>query len=774
MLARAIPRDAFARRLSVFAWETLVAVSAGHAVTSTLLGRTVLSQATFGWMAATMSVTGILLIWLESSWERAQSTQLHQRRSSLRTHILIQIPLLVISTSISLATYASDYWNHHFITLLQPAPTVALLLTVLVTAVAQEVILGRGAASWGPALQIALVACRRWALPVSLLLLGLLEASSYLWVVGNDFTRYWAVADATNSAAGYPASRHQPVYIAAGMHPYSIELPFFPLLLLISFSIFGHDTFGALVPGLLANTALPLLLYGFYRRAGLGRSIAFAASCSVVAIPFFRLYTLNAPVPDAVFEALLVGTGYLFLQVVGDLALRFRSPSVQGNAPWILWPLFGLLSGLTALTRPDGVVFVALMFAALVPCLFRRCFHLALGTFLATVGPFSLLMMSTFGLVWPRNQGTSASIDHMASNLDWLGRYCLRWYAEPLGLSPSGFTLLVGLIAVVSAGGILCMAVKGRWAVVLPLAGVLQIGFVFSVDPRASGADQWFDFFRHVSYSIPFLVLPVLLLFQGVLGRIQRWFLTPGHGQTRHLRLVHALALCLLLLSAYELRLLAFPSASYQGLGRQFLTSDVWVSLPDILHHRYSLPRLSFVRRDGVLEIDPDSKPMARHARDVVRYFAPVSSLVTGRGPGYQLSSMLAILFGAIFAFAGASGTRPDGDVKGEQRHGARGGGEGGRAGEGTGNGGRAAAIKAARRLLRAVPVVQLAGGQGFEPRLTDPESAVLPLDDPPTGIQIITRPVRGRQSSDRRLRLLAVDPEQGGSDEDTGQDRPS
>ncbi len=25
-----------------------------------------------------------------------------------------------------------------------------------------------------------------------------------------------------------------------------------------------------------------------------------------------------------------------------------------------------------------------------------------------------------------------------------------------------------------------------------------------------------------------------------------------------------------------------------------------------------------------------------------------------------------------------------------------------------------------------------MAGGRGFEPRLTDPESAVLPLDDPP------------------------------------------
>lgn len=30
------------------------------------------------------------------------------------------------------------------------------------------------------------------------------------------------------------------------------------------------------------------------------------------------------------------------------------------------------------------------------------------------------------------------------------------------------------------------------------------------------------------------------------------------------------------------------------------------------------------------------------------------------------------------------------------------------------------------------LPAPVLAGGQGFEPQLTDPKSVVLPLDDPP------------------------------------------
>ena len=38
----------------------------------------------------------------------------------------------------------------------------------------------------------------------------------------------------------------------------------------------------------------------------------------------------------------------------------------------------------------------------------------------------------------------------------------------------------------------------------------------------------------------------------------------------------------------------------------------------------------------------------------------------------------------------------------------------------------------AARRMRHARPVKSLAGDRGFEPRLTDPESVVLPLDESP------------------------------------------
>ena len=53
-------------------------------------------------------------------------------------------------------------------------------------------------------------------------------------------------------------------------------------------------------------------------------------------------------------------------------------------------------------------------------------------------------------------------------------------------------------------------------------------------------------------------------------------------------------------------------------------------------------------------------------------------------------------------------------------------------------------------------PLVMLAGGRGFEPRLTESESAVLPLDDPP-GI-LLTLGVLGSTACFAQADLLALD----------------
>lgn len=47
---------------------------------------------------------------------------------------------------------------------------------------------------------------------------------------------------------------------------------------------------------------------------------------------------------------------------------------------------------------------------------------------------------------------------------------------------------------------------------------------------------------------------------------------------------------------------------------------------------------------------------------------------------------------------------------------------------------------------VKPTPCFILAGGRGFEPRLAESESAVLPLDDPPKVLRIIAAAARGCQ----------------------------
>lgn len=686
-------------------------------------------QASLSWAVAYGLLFCICLAWLAAFSARLGSSRLCGSGDLLRSLIIVHGPLLALSMVVSTAIYVSDEIHHVSMSFLYPTPAVALLLAVLATVVWQEGLIRSAPGGSVAALDFAASRARDLVLLLSLLLIGFLQGSSFIWVVGNDFTRYWAVADAIGTLAGYPASIHQQIYIRAGMNPYSIEFPVYPLMLLVSFGLLGHDTVGAQLPGLVANIALPPLLYALYRRVGLVRPLAYLASCLVVFFPFLRLYTLNAPVPDAVFIALLVATGCVFLHLVDQplqpkaIWRRERAVAQEGrgghgsmldgsrsswgadsglcqslsNRHWLPWLLFGVLSGLTTLTRAEGVVFVGVMFLGLVPHLFKRRLWVAVGTFLMIIVPFSLLMQATFGILWPRNAGNSFAFHHIAGNLDLLGRASLRWYAHAFGIPTSDFALVVGALAIASVIGTVWIAAERRPLALLPFAAWVHIILVFCIHPVVAGADQWFDFFRHLSYGLPFVVLPLFLLIGSAFNHLRRPDRglrptpcraapseetngdrgvpvscgrparsrsasgAPGYGLGRlliaaNLRLAVAyLALVLMLaLPSYELWLLGRPSVTYGKGARQLLTSDIWVSLPDLLANRYPLPVLPFSPQRGVLMISPDFQYMPGHLRSVRAFFRPVSSLHTGRGSGYQLSSFLVMLLGFLFTFSNA------------------------------------------------------------------------------------------------------------------------
>ncbi len=619
-------------------WNLLVAACLALATSVALVGRTWPMQATLGWALAYLLVFTGSVVWLTAFSRRLRS---RHPGSHLRRVLAVETPLLVLSAVGSAALYLSDDLYHQLTYFLQPTPLVLLLLTVLTTVAVQEAMLSNLNLTGPSRLAEGLARSRRWALPASLLLLGLLQGSSYLWVIGNDFTRYWSVSDSINSLSGYATSVNLNLYLQGGMYRYSIELPVFPLLLLLSFGLLGHDTLGAHAPALLANALLPLVAYGFYRKAGLGRLLAYGGAGVVVLFPFFRLYTLNAPVPDAVFVALLLATGYVALRLIGGFDKQ-EIPHANANRDLLLWTAFGLLAGLTALTRPEGLLFLAFIAIALLPKLLHRGLYLAGAVSLALMAPFSLMLMRTFGIPWPRNAGSSFGLENVGLNLEWMGRLSLRWYAGPFGLSTSNFVLVVWVLAIAILVGTILLA-RRRWQLALfPLAAGLHTFLVFTVDPLVSGVDQWFDFFRHISYGIPFAVLPLLFLAREMSRRVAALRIPPAYPA----------ALLLLLFSAYELHLLAQPSLTYGGGARQLLTSDVWVSMPDIIAHRYPLPRLPFAPVEGLTMIDPGFGYMATHLERVKAFFDPFSILHTGKGSQYEVSSLLVLLFGSAFAFA--------------------------------------------------------------------------------------------------------------------------
>lgn len=654
------------------AWNIVTAAAVALITCLVLLGRTDPLRPSLGWTAAFAVLFFLVLAWLVAFTLRLLARRQNRSGNLLPIVIAIHGPLAALSLAGSLAIYLSDSLNHQVVNFLQPTAPVLVLLAVLVTAVAQRAALYR---MDRPEVSIfeAIAASRRWAIPISLALLGLLQGASYLWVIGDDFTRYWTVADAIRSWSGYPAIANIPIYVQIGEPPYCVDLPGFSLLLLPAFALAGHNTLAAQLPNLLANVALPVLLYVFYRRAGISRAIAFAGSCALIVQPFFRLYTLNAPVPDAVFLALLVATAIAFEAVISHqlsaIGTQHPAPNTHHPSPTThhpstrSWLVFGFLAGAITLTRPEGIFFLGFMGLVLLPTLRTRGPYLAAAVCLAMVLPFVALMYSTFGFLWPNNAGSTFGLKHVGENLYWLQRNTMRWYANAFHLSVPQLEALLALLTAGAVIGSIWLA-KREWKLaVLPVASVINLAVVFTVDQTVSGVHLWFDFFRHVSYGLPFLLLPLLFLLSQLTQKRSDGLASRGIMRTLAL---YAAALMLLGISFYQLDVLSHPSRTYGSGSTQLLTSDVWVSFQDIVAHPYQLPQIPFARDlNGVLVLDAafDRSYMVHHLDNVRRFFEPYSTIRVDKGSQYEVASALVLLFGSIFALLGAGAS----DVRHEE-----------------------------------------------------------------------------------------------------------
>ena len=620
------------RLLLSLIWNAVTAVAVALIACLVLLGRADPLHPSLDWTAAFTVLFFVVLAWLTMFTFRLASRAKNGFGRVLSVAIAVHSPLMVVSLAGSFAIYLSDWLNHQVINFLQPTAPLLVLLAVMGTVVAQQAISYR-LDHPGVSIPEAIAASRKWSIPLSLALLGLLQGASYLWVIGDDFTRYWNVADAIRSWSGYPAIANIPIYVQIGEPTYCIDLPGFSILLLPAFALAGHNTLGAEIPSLLANVALPILLYLFYRRAGISRAIAFAGSCALVTQPFFRLYTLNAPVPDAVFLALLVATAMTFEAVID----RQRVGA---------WLVFGFMAGAITLTRPEGIFFLGFMGLVLLPTLRTRGPYLAAAVWLAMVLPFVALMYSTFGFLWPNNAGTTIGLKNISVNLYWLQQNTMRWYANAFNLSVPQLEALLALLAAGVIAGSIWLARRQWQLAILPLASVANLAVVFMVDQTVSGVHLWFDFFRHVSYGLPFLLLPLLFALSRLSQKASATWVSSSA--------VRALAALLLLtISFYQLDVLSHPSGTYGSGSTQLLTSDIWVSFQDIVAHRYQLPQIPLARnQSGVLVVTPgfDRDYMAHHLDSVRRFFEPYSTIRVDKGSQYEVSSALVLLFGSIFA----------------------------------------------------------------------------------------------------------------------------
>ena len=641
-------------------WNAVAAAAVALITCLVLLGRTDPLRPSLAWSAAFGVVLLASVAWMWTFTLKLTARKQKRPGRLILTIVAIHGPLTVLALAGSLAIYFSDTLNHQVANFLQPTAPLLVLLAVLATVVAQRAAMNR---LDRPGLSVvdAIAASQGWAIPLTLVLLGLLQGASYLWVIGDDFTRYWKVADAIRSWSGYPAIVNLPIYVQIGEPHYLVDLPGYSLFLLPAFALAGHNTLGAELPNLLANAALPILLYVFYRRAGINRAIAFAGSCVLITQPFFRLYTLNAPVPDAVFLALLVATGIAFQGVIDRQRVGERGNWRAGDrlvpSSSRHWLVFGFLAGASSLTRPEGVFFLGFMGLVLLPALRTRGPYIAAAACLAMVLPFVGLMYSTFGFLWPNNAGTTIGLKNIGVNLYWLHRNTMRWYANPFGLSVLQLEALLALLTAGAAVGSVWLA-RRQWQLgILPLASALNLVVVFMVDQTVSGIHLWFDFFRHVSYALPFLLLPLLFLFSRLTKNAPAAW--PSRRSVRILG-SYAVAFVLLALSFYQLDLLSHPSGTYGSGSAQLLTSDVWVSMQDMVAHQYQLPQIPFARnQSGVLVVDPvfDRNYMAHHLDSVRRFFEPYSTIRVDKGSQYEVSSVLVLMFGSLFALLG-TGTR--------------------------------------------------------------------------------------------------------------------
>ncbi len=471
------------------------------------------------------------------------------------------------------------------------------------------------------------------AIPVAMLLLGILQASVYLVPIGNAFLRFWAIADATALVDSYPVTLTEPHPVAAGSPPYVYDLPLFPLMLRATFALLGHNSAAAHLPAAVWNALFPLSAFLLIKEMTRSRITAVIFATLVSLFPYLRFWVLNLPDPDPFLLTSSCLAAYLYLRA---LAAPTRH---------LLWIAAGIMCGILGLARPEGILYSG--FFGLGTLLSRPkakpfiLYLLSIGLFL---GPMIAVWMINFGFLWPQNYNRTLSLKYAIENYDILNSNgSLEFYRKGLGLSGESALALLLLFLVAVIVGTLLMIANDKRLLAIAIPGIGNTVMIWFANPWIPNTFHFADFFRHASFGIPFLVVTSAYAFHQLYDHL-----------VKRTRLTRMMAFATLLLLAMvivrEGDILANPTLTHrsdQSEATQVLATYTYLSMQDILSHPWPLPDVSYY---------PDGTVTVAHITTVawpetaLEFFRPLDMAFDANARPFGYASVVAFMM--AFAFA--------------------------------------------------------------------------------------------------------------------------
>jgi len=641
-------------------------------VTLYILGRAHPLQATWSWLAILM-LTFLTLAWQQLAFLHGVYHLPGDRGFvAVRRAVLPAGAVFAVTACLNVAFYASDDFNFKWIGNWAVRTAIALIIGFLLFTAyeLQGAFLARfrDDTSWREALRSRVRAHAPTVFPAILAAIGLLEAWSFVTTIGDDYARYWTVADALSGGWGYPASEVGDIYQKGGMSGYLVDLPALPLAMMLSFALLGHTVLGAMAPTLVVTPFFPLAAYLALRELTNHTIVSFVGATALGLFPLLSFYVLRSGEPDGIFITLLMAMAFLAIRCD-------RRPGGHWG-----WAALGLTAGIVSLLRPEGIMFSGTTLLTLALRNLARPGLWEAGILCgAMVAAFAALMLLTYGTPWPSSFVGTVRLEHVLQNLDGFMVWSLPRYSESLGVPIPGLLAAGALLVLLYLAGSWQLARRKPQLLFLALLPAMSVVSFLLVSPWLTRPPFPYDFFRRASYGLPFLVLVAAYPIALALGRpgdcpagrestskAPRHQVTKKHqraklvswclsallvvrsASTRGLALCSVLLVLSVLLVSYEAKLDATPEAIYPN-GTPILTSGSYLLATDIITHPFTLPTMTFEERDGILQVADSFDYMAFRA-DLTAFFRPLDLHGVDRAASYARSSLLLFLLGFCYA----------------------------------------------------------------------------------------------------------------------------